>query len=128
MADRRRILTAGAADLAVVVLFVVMGRASHREGGSYLGETVKVLAPFLLALVVAWVVLRAWKQPMAPFTTGIPLWLITAAGGMVLRDVAFDRSTAMGFVIVGSIFLLTLPGWRLLAEWIRGRRGPATSA
>ena len=128
MADQRTVLKAAAADLAVVVLFVVMGRASHREGGSYLGETAKVLAPFLLALVVAWVVMRAWKQPLAPFPTGIPLWLITAAGGMLLRDLVFDRSTAMGFVIVGSISLLALPGWRLLAEWVRERRGPTTTA
>lgn len=121
MAERRVVLLAVATDLAAVVLFVVLGRASHREGGSYLTETVTVLAPFVIALAVAWVAVRGWNQPLDPFTTGIALWIGTAAGGLLLRRFVFDRSTAMGFVIVGSVFLLVLPGWRLLAEWWRGR-------
>ena len=55
--------------------------------------------------------------------TGIQLWLITASGGLLLRRFVFDRSTALAFVIVGSVFLLAaLVGWRLVAEWWRGRR------
>ena len=122
MAERRTVAFAAAADLAVVVLFVVMGRASHREGGSYLAETLKVLGPFVIALAVTWLAARVWRQPLAPYATGIVVWLGTAAGGLLLRRFVFDRSTAMGFVIVGSVFLLALPGWRLLAEWWRGRR------
>lgn len=121
MADQRTALKAAAADIAVVVLFVVLGRASHREGGSYLTETLTVLAPFALALAITWVASQAWKRPLASFPTGLVLWLGTAAGGLLLRRFVFDRSTAIAFVIVGSVFLLALPGWRLLAEWWRDR-------
>jgi len=118
----RRIAIAAGADVLAVVVFVVMGRNSHHEDGS-LGDTLSVIAPFLIALAVGWVATRAWLKPLEPVPTGIQLWLATAAGGLLLRRFAFDRSTAMAFVIVGSVFLLiALVGWRMVAEWVRERR------
>ncbi len=112
---------AAIADLLAIVVFVVAGRRSHDESES-LGEVLKVLAPFAIALAIAWVASRAWQRPLDAWSTGIALWLGTAGGGLLLRRFVFDRSTAFGFVIVGSAFLLgTLVGWRLLAEWWRDR-------
>jgi len=127
MAERRAVLTAAAADVAVVILFVVMGRSSHKEGGPWLTESLKVLGPFLIALLLGWLVARAWRTPMAAIPTGMTIWLVTAAAGLLLRRFVFQRSTAMGFVIVGPVFLLVLIGWRLLAEWLRGSRGAPTT-
>ncbi|HNJ97458.1 MAG TPA: DUF3054 domain-containing protein [Ilumatobacteraceae bacterium] len=113
---------AAAADVLAIVFFVVAGRRSHDESES-ITEILKVLAPFAIALAVAWVAARAWQRPLDAWSTGIALWLGTAGGGLLLRRFVFQRSTAFGFVIVGSVFLLAaLVGWRLVAEWWRGRR------
>ena len=116
---------AAVADLLAIVVFVVLGRRSHDESESF-GEVLKVAAPFVIALAVAWAASRAWQRPLDAWSTGIALWLGTAGGGLLLRRFVFDRSTAFGFVIVGSAFLLgSLVGWRLVADWWRGRRASA---
>ena len=110
------------ADVAFVVLFVALGRKSHDEGGNAIVGTLKVAAPFLIALAVGWLVARAWKAPTSP-VTGIVIWVITLVGGMVLRNVVFDRGTAVPFIIVASCFtLLFLVGWRFVWEWRTARR------
>lgn len=121
MSDRR-VLTAAAIDVAAVVAFVVIGRRSHDEGGSVVGEAAKVAAPFLIALAVGWVAARAWRSPMAPVPTGIVIWLTTVVLGLLLRRFVFDGGTALPFIIVASLFtLLFLVGWRVVAEWRESR-------
>lgn len=118
----KRIAIAAGADVLAVVLFVLIGRNNHHEDGG-LSDALSVMAPFLIALAVGWVATRAWLKPLEPVPTGIQLWLITAAGGLLVRRFVFDRSTAMAFVIVGSVFLLaSLVGWRMVAEWLRSRK------
>ncbi len=120
--NRRQVLTAAGVDVLALLVFVVMGRSSHDESQS-VTQILTVFAPFAIALAAGWLVVGAWKNPLAPFPTGIQLWLITAGGGLLLRRFVFQRSTAFGFVIVGSAFLLaTLLGWRLIAEWWSERR------
>ena len=48
------------ADVAVIVVFVLVGRASHAEGET-LGGVLGVMAPFLLALTAAWVAGGVWR-------------------------------------------------------------------
>lgn len=120
--NRRQALTALGIDVVALVVFVVAGRSSHDESQA-ITEVLKVFAPFAIALAAGWLVARAWARPMAPFPTGVTLWLVTAGGGMVLRRFVFQRSTAFGFVVVGSAFLLaTLLGWRMIREWWAERR------
>lgn len=120
--NRRQVLTALGIDVVALVVFVVAGRSSHDESQA-ITEVLKVFAPFAIALAAGWLVARAWARPMAPFPTGVTLWLVTAGGGMVLRRFVFQRSTAFGFVVVGSAFLLaTLLGWRMIREWWAERR------
>lgn len=123
----RRAIYAAVTDVVAILLFVALGRSSHDEGGNVVTGTLKVAAPFLIALAVGWLVSRAWTSPTAPVPTGIVIWVVTIVGGMLLRHFAFDRGTAMPFIIVASVFtLLFLVGWRLLWEWWSGRRtGPA---
>lgn len=121
-APRREQLTAAAVDVAAVVVFVALGRGSHDEGSS-IGGTLRVAAPFLLALGAGWVALRAWRAPFA-VGTGVGLWLVTVAVGMVLRRTVFDRGTAVAFVIVATLFLgLFLVGWRAVVAKSRHPRG-----
>jgi hypothetical protein len=43
------------------------------------------------------------------------VWGYTVVMGMVLRNLVFDRGTAVAFIIVATVFLgITMFGWRAL--------------
>lgn len=108
-------------DVVSVIVFTVLGRNTHLEGFSVRG-TIEVAAPFLVALGVGWLVTRAWRWPAA-LPTGVAVWAVTVAGGMVLRRFVFDRGTAPSFMVVASVFLAaTIVGWRLVARLVQARR------
>jgi hypothetical protein len=114
--NRRSLLTAFLTDLACVVVFVVIGRRQHDEGSAAAG-IVKTAAPFLIGLVAGWAIARpVWNTPRSARAAGL-VWLSTLVIGMLLRRFAFDRGTALAFVIVATVFLgATLFGWRLIAR------------
>lgn len=110
----RRAACAALADIAAIVVFVAIGRRNHDEGTAVDGIA-SVAAPFLIALAVGWIVARAWKHPMQ-IDTALIIWPITVAVGMALRNLVFDRGTALPFVIVATLVIgLFLVGWRLVA-------------
>ena len=118
----RAIAGAFALDVALVVVFAIIGRASHGEDLSVAGIAVTAW-PFLAGVVVGWLVTRAWLAPANPLRTGLGVWALTVASGMLLRGVA-GQGVEVAFVIVASIvLLLLLVGWRVLASLI-GRRRP----
>jgi len=120
--DRRLPLAIGI-DVFSVTLFVAVGRREH-ERDSAIAGLIGTAAPFLLALGLAWLVLRAWNRP-TDWRTGVGIWAITLVGGMVLRRVVFDDGTATSFVIVAALFLaLFLVGWRLVLALIERRYPP----
>jgi chromate transport protein ChrA len=126
-ASRRDVAIAAVADVASIVTFVAIGRRSHDESGSVLEGIAKVAAPFLIALVAAWAVSRAWTSPWS-IRTGIVIWPVTVAVGMVLRHTLFDRSTATSFIIVTAIVTgVFLVGWRALAALVRRQARTASS-
>lgn len=86
-----------------MVLFVAIGRRNHGEGVAIDGIAT-VAAPFLIALVVAWLASRAWKTP-GSLRTSVIVWLITVFGGLELRRFVFESGTAMPFVIVATLVL-----------------------
>jgi FtsH-binding integral membrane protein len=117
--DRRAPLAAGL-DVASVVLFVAIGKREHEQDTAIAG-LVSTAAPFLIALLVAWLVVRVWTRPTA-WTTGVMIWPITLVIGMVLRSAVWDDGTAAAFVIVATAFLgLTLVGWRVALALIDRR-------
>jgi len=122
------VVASALADVAVIVVFVLVGRASHAEGET-LGGVLGVMAPFLLALTAAWVAGGVWRRPRG-LRTGLTVWAATWLGGMALRRVVFTRSTALAFVIVGGVFLgLGLLGWRWVTSLVTARRArPAAVA
>jgi hypothetical protein len=110
--DRRLPLALGL-DTFSVVLFVAIGRREH-ERDSAIAGLIGTAAPFLIALALGWLVLRAWRRPTA-WATGIGVWAVTIVAGMLLRNLVFDDGTATSFVIVAASFLaLFLIGWRLV--------------
>ena len=120
----RRALPALALDAALVLVFAAIGRATHDgdvfgPGGIGLAETAW---PFLAALAAGWMVSLAWRRPSAALRSGIPIWLVTVAGGMLLRAVS-GQGTALAFVIVATVTLaVLLIGWRGVAALVRRRR------
>ena len=83
-----------------IVVFVAIGRRNHDEGTAVDGIAT-VAAPFLIALAVGWIVARAWTRPMQVEAAFI-IWPVTVALGLVLRNVVFDRGTALPFIIVAT--------------------------
>lgn len=115
-------------DVVLVVVFAIIGRATHHDG--VLGEGGIGLAttawPFLAALGIGWLVSLAWRSPFAPLRTGAPIWLTTVVGGMLLRALS-GQGTAVPFIIVATLTLLALlVGWRLIAALVRLRRRSST--
>ncbi|MDO8383036.1 MAG: DUF3054 domain-containing protein [Microbacterium sp.] len=114
----RHIVLAFVADVLLVVVFAVIGRASHDEGvlGPGGSGLVQTSWPFLVALIAGWLVTLAWRQPLAPVRTGLGLWVITVVGGMLLRAVS-GQGTALAFIIVAAVTLLVLlVGWRVVVS------------
>jgi hypothetical protein len=107
---------AAVADICCVLLFVVIGRASHTKGESFAGLA-STSWPFLTGLAAGWLAARAWRKPAAILPSGAGAWLGTVAVGMVLR-MAAGQGTAFSFILVALVFLgLFLLGWRLAARW-----------
>jgi hypothetical protein len=113
---------AQAIDVVLVLVFVLIGRASHTEGFSVLG-TLVTLWPFLVGLVVGHIVMRAWRRPFAILWTGVGVWISTVVIGMLLR-LASAQGVELSFVIVATIVLgVFLLGWRGIALLVTRRRG-----
>lgn len=109
--SERRVIIAAVLDVALVVIFVLLGKRNHDDTANAL----TIAAPFVIALAVGWLLTRAWTAPMA-MRTGLVLWVVTVALGMALRHWVFDRGTALSFVIVATLVLGTfLVGWRAVA-------------
>ncbi|WP_295839018.1 DUF3054 domain-containing protein [uncultured Microbacterium sp.] len=116
--SRRSPVLALIVDVVLVVVFAAIGRATH--DGDVLGTLGSGLAttawPFVAALLVGWLVTRAWRRPTAFVKTGLPVWAITVALGMVLRALS-GQGVAVAFVIVATITLaLLLLGWRAITR------------
>jgi len=102
-------------DVCCVLIFVIIGRASHTKGESLAGIA-STSWPFLTGLAVGWAGSRAWRRPLALRPTGLTIWLSTVALGMVLRVVS-GQGTAVAFIGVALAFLgLFMLGWRLLGK------------
>jgi len=113
-APRVRPAVAVGLDVACVLAFVAIGRASHHDGESVAGLA-STAWPFLAGLALGLLATRAWRRPAAIVPAGLGAWLGAAAGGMLLR-VAAGQGTAPGFIGVALAFLgLFLLGWRVVA-------------
>jgi Protein of unknown function (DUF3054) len=105
-------------DIACVLIFVIIGRASHTKGESLAGIA-STSWPFLAGLGAGWLASRAWRRPLAIRPSGLVVWLSTVVVGMILRVVS-GQGAAAGFIGVALVFLaLFLLGWRLLARLVR---------
>jgi DUF3054 family protein len=126
-------------DIGCVLVFVIIGRASHAKGETLAGIT-STAWPFLTGLACGWLASgsladgplaggplaggplagarsadRAWRRPAALAPAGVAAWLGTVTVGMVLRVIS-GQGTAFAFICVALAFLgLFMLGWRLAA-------------
>ncbi len=101
-------------DVAAVLVFVLVGRASHGEG---LLGVLETAWPFLAGVAVGWAVARAWRHPRTVRWTGVIVWVSVVVVGMLLRFATGD-GVASSFVFVSFIALgVFVLGWRA-ALWV----------
>ncbi|OII41538.1 DUF3054 domain-containing protein [Plantibacter sp. MMLR14_011] len=107
-------------DLLAVIVFVLIGRASHGEG--VLGLLV-TLWPFAVGLLVGHVLalVLGQRETRSVRWAGVVVWVSTVVVGMVLRAVS-GQGVQLSFVIVTVLVLaVLLLGWRFVA-WLIARR------
>ena len=109
-----------AADVLCVLVFVLVGKVDH-ETGTAVAAVAVTAWPFLGGLVLGWVVTLAWRTPVRIWPSGVFVWAVTVAGGMVLRLLS-GEGTPTSFVVVTASFLAaTVLGWRAIARTISRR-------
>jgi len=115
-----------ALDLAAVMTFIVVGRQSHQESTA-LVDIARTAAPFLIALVLGWMVAQVWMVPLRPMT-GVVVSTVTLIAGMFTRRVLFNEGIAATFIVVTALFLVaTIIGWRIIVFGLaRFRTTPGT--
>jgi hypothetical protein len=117
--SRRAVFAALGIDAVLVLVFVLIGRATHDN--PLLGALV-TLWPFLAGLAIGWAVCRGWRAPFRVVTTGVPVWMSTVLFGMLLRA-ASGQGVQPSFVIVTTLVLAAfLLGWRAIAGIVRRPR------
>ncbi|MFN8026039.1 MAG: DUF3054 domain-containing protein [Acidimicrobiia bacterium] len=108
-------------DLVAVVVFVLIGRRTHHEDAGFTGF-LRVAWPFVAALVIGWLVTRLWQAPLAWGRVAV-LWVVTVAGGMLLRITVEDHEFKVAFTIVATLFLgACFFGWRGVYRMATRRR------
>jgi len=100
-------------DFISVLVFVTIGRHTHKDGNTLTG-TFTTLWPFAVGLLVGWVVVSRIHRIATARSSGLIIALFAVLAGMVLRVIS-GQGTALTFVIVASAFLsFCLVGWRVL--------------
>lgn len=117
-----RYLPAVIVDIVFVLVFAVIGRASHGEDPAGFLLTAW---PFLVALLIGHIVAVVLpRRPRRPWSLawGAVVWAIAVAGGVLVRVLSGDTAE-VPFVIVATIVLgVFLVGWRAGAALLRRRR------
>lgn len=109
-------------DVVLVMVFAVIGRASHDEGLT-IGGIAGTAWPFVVACLAGWLLVTVARWPHGlVWPAGIAIWVVTVAGGMGLRVLTGDTA-APAFIIVAA---LTLAVFLLVPRLALGRRSASS--
>ncbi|WP_285242998.1 DUF3054 domain-containing protein [Pseudarthrobacter sp. fls2-241-R2A-127] len=112
-ASTRAIIVAVAADIILILAFAAIGRDAHHREEPVLGVLLTAW-PFLAGATAGWLVARVWRTPLSVLRAGVPVWLGSLIGGMVLRALT-AQTVVLPFIIVATLALAVfLLGYRLL--------------
>lgn len=107
----RTALRAFVFDALCVLLMVVIGTRNHETDTGVTG-ILFVAAPFWIALSLAHLAPLLQRKNRKDTNTFV-VWGYTVVMGMLLRNMVFNRGTAVAFIIVAAVFLaITMFGWR----------------
>ncbi len=102
--------------MLAVLVFAAIGRSSHAEMVDVL-EVLTTASPFLIGLVIGWLVGRAWRAPLR-LPVGTVVWAGATLVGIGVRA-AFTHRLPLTFVLIAALSLaLLLLGWRAVAHRI----------
>jgi hypothetical protein len=97
-------------------VFAALGRKSHAEVVDAYG-VLTTAAPFLLGLLLGWLVARVWHAPLR-LPVGVAVWAGTVIVGLGVRA-ALTHRVPLTFVLITAVTLaLFLLGWRAVARLI----------
>jgi hypothetical protein len=133
--DRRTILLV-TGDLAMLVLFAMLGRRTHEEATGI--EAIAAVAATAAPFVLGWLVATAWtarSRPVRPATLlEVPAltartWLVGYPLALLVRAAALSRFSPWTFYLVAGLVPLALVlAWRLayvaLGRGLDRQRGP----
>jgi hypothetical protein len=103
------------ADIAVIALFVLIGRNEHNSGSQFI-DYLSTVSPFVIAIALAWCSPQVRRSPTS-VTAGIIIWANVILVGMTFRRVIFGDGTALPFVVVATIFNgVFLQSWRIVSR------------
>lgn len=95
-------------DVLCVMALVIIGTRNH-DTDTGISGVLFVAAPFLIAVTGIHILLNV----LGKTNLIAAIWGSTMLVGMLLRNMVFNRGTALAFVIVASVFLAaTMWGWR----------------
>lgn len=110
-------------DALAIVLFAVIGLASHREALS-LGGVVRNALPILVVWFLVAPFLRTYSAPS--WRNLLYTWAIAVSAGVWLRFMVLGHPFGIGFFVFWAIALaftlILLLAWRLLARALLRRR------
>lgn len=109
----RTVVAGAAADIILILAFAAIGRDAHHREEPVLGVLLTAW-PFLAGAAAGWMAARAWRNPLSVLRAGVPVWLGSLIGGMVLRALT-AQTVVVPFIIVATLALAVfLVGYRLL--------------
>lgn len=109
------------ADLALVVLFVVIGRASHGEPLDLEGLQ-RTGLPFVAGTLLAWIGFLLKRHSGLTLVNGVFVWAMTLVLGMLFR-LLLGGTAELTFVLVAALVLAVfLIGWRAVRWAVRRNR------
>ncbi|NMO02455.1 DUF3054 domain-containing protein [Gordonia sp. TBRC 11910] len=118
-------------DFVAVTTFLVIGRLNHHHGFDPL-SFLQAWWPFAVGAAAGWSICYLYSHVRARellhsdfhpdrMPTGIVVWILTVAVGMLLRWI-LHQGTELSFIIVATCALgLFFLGWRAIARVVRVR-------
>ncbi len=114
-----------AADVLLILLFAALGRQTHSSGPGLLG-LLATAWPFLAAWLVGSAITMPNRTWARIWPAGVVVWLITAAGGLLLRVASGDTAAPSFQLVTAGVLGAFLLGRRLISSLLlRGTGGRA---
>lgn len=117
---QRKVIRSAVVEFLLVLAFVLIGRKNHGHSETLRG-VFSTFWPFLIGLIVGWLVSKSSKNAPRVFMSGIVVWIVTVVVGQLLRVVA-GQGTTFTFVVVSFAFLgLAIVGSRIVLRFVDRR-------